>query len=313
MIRKIVTPPATEVISLAQTKEHLRLESISFLTDFALVNTLVLISHVPGTYTGTTVTVLGFRALVMLEAGTCAGASTVDVHLEDSPDNVVWTDVPLGAFVQVTIANDNTTYYKEYTGVQPYLRAVAVVGGGANSTFGVDVLTDTVYAHDETKISLFITTARQYMEETLGRAFITQTWDLVLDTWPAENYITIPLPPLAAAPAPIITYYDYDDVVPKTLAATTYYVDTYSEPGRIVLNYGESWPSDTLRPANAIFVRYTCGGTAALVPEPLQNAMLMLIGHLYENREMVAMTGAVPKEIPMAYKALVAPYQTWSF
>ena len=172
------------------------------------------------------------------------------------------------------------------------------------------------YDYEESKLSLLITAARQYMEETLGRAFITQVWDLVLDTWP-ENYITIPLPPLVVtvAPAtvtPVITYYDTDDVM-HTLASTTYYVDTYSEPGRIHLNYGESWPSETLRPANAIFVRYTCGSTAGLVPEPLQNAMLMLIGHLYENREMVAMTGAVPKNIPLAYHALTAPYQIWSF
>ena len=172
------------------------------------------------------------------------------------------------------------------------------------------------YDYEESKLSLLITAARQYMEETLGRAFITQVWDLVLDTWP-ENYITIPLPPLVVtvAPAtvtPVITYYDTDDVM-HTLASTTYYVDTYSEPGRIALNESETWPTESLRPANAIFVRFTCGGTAASVPEPLNNAMLMLIGHYYENRELIITTGAMPKELPMGYKALVAPYQIWSF
>ena len=310
MIRKLYAAPTTEPITLAQTKAHLRLESISFLTDFTLTRSVDLGVYTPGTQTGASVEVLGLRALVLLESAVCTGASTLDVHIEDSPDNVTWTDVPSGAFTQVTAATHGVTSELEYTGVQRYLRAIAVVGGGANSSFGVSILTDTVYAHDEAKVELLITTARQYMEETLGRAFITQTWELVLDDFPTEKYIELPLPPLASVTS--ITYYDVDDV-PAIQAATEYYVDTYSEPGRIVLNDGESWPTTSLRPANGVIIRYICGGTAASVPEPLCNAMMMLVGHLYENRELVVTTGAVPKELPLAYKHLVAPYQIWSF
>jgi len=313
MIRKIVTPAATESLTLTKVKEHLRLDSVSYATDTTSIQSVTPGTHgIAAAVAGASTEVLGYRALVLVETGAFAAGGLLDVHLEDSPNNAAWTDVASGAFAQITDATDLTTYEMEYTGPERYLRTVYTVAI-ANCDFGISILKDAAYVADETKISLLITAARQYMEETLERAFITQTWDLVLDTWPAEKYITVPLPPLAAAPAPVITYYDYDDVVPKTLAATDYYVDTYSEPGRIHLNYGESWPSDTLRPVNAIFVRFTCGSTAASIPEPLQNAMLMLVGHYYENRELIITTGAMPKELPMGYKALVAPYQIWSF
>lgn len=312
MIRKLAVAPASEPVTLTEVKDHLRLGSVSMADDITSVQSIAPGDHVIAaaySLVGASTEVLGYRAVVLLESGTNGAGATVDVKLQDSPDNAAWTDVTDGAFVQVTTANDNATYEMEYTGVQRYLRVVATVAV-ATCDFGVSILKDSAYIADEAKLNLLISTARQYMEETLGRAFITQTWDYVLDDFPTVGYIELPLPPLASVTS--ITYYDVDDVS-AVQAASEYYVDTYSEPGRIVLNDGESWPTTSLRPANGVIIRFICGGTAASVPEPLINAMLMLIGHLYENRELIISTGAMPKELPMAYKHLVAPYQIWSF
>ena len=40
---------------------------------------------------------------------------------------------------------------------------------------------------------------------------------------------------------------------------TDYFVDAVSEPGRVSLGYSKLWPTETLRPANAVCVRFTAG------------------------------------------------------
>jgi len=40
---------------------------------------------------------------------------------------------------------------------------------------------------------------------------------------------------------------------------TDYFVDAVSEPGRVSLGYSKLWPTEVLRPANAVCVRFTAG------------------------------------------------------
>ena len=84
-----------------------------------------------------------------------------------------------------------------------------------------------------------------------------------------------------------------------------YIVDISSEPGRVVLAYGKSWPSTTLQPANGICIEFDAGygDAAADVPAAVKQAMLLLIGHLYENREAVTDKSTVV--LPMAVESLL--------
>ena len=50
------------------------------------------------------------------------------------------------------------------------------------------------------------------------------------------------------------------------------------------------------------------GGTAAAVPAAIRQAMLLLIGQWYDNREAVTV-GAAGSPMPMAVDALLAPYR----
>jgi hypothetical protein len=100
-------------------------------------------SHAPGTAQGSGIYISGDSASVILTSGTYGSGGTVDVTLQDSPNNSVWTDVsPCGAFSQVTEMNDGGTYRLNYTGTQPYLRAVATVSG-ATCQFGVSIVKNT--------------------------------------------------------------------------------------------------------------------------------------------------------------------------
>ena len=62
-------------------------------------------------------------------------------------------------------------------------------------------------------------------------------------------------------------------------------VDTYSQPGRITLKAGQTWPIAT-QSNNAIEIDYTAGyGTSETnVPVTLQRAVLETAAYLYSHR-----------------------------
>ncbi len=139
-------------------------------------------------------------------------------------------------------------------------------------------------------------------------------WDLWLDSFPRINQIQIPLPRLQNGEStPVVIYFDVDDTE-ATFAATSYFVDTQSEPGRIVLNDGETWPQITLRPANGVKIRFTAGygAAATAIPQSTRLAIRLLIAHLYENREAV-ITGTIASELPMGVKYLLSKDRVYDF
>jgi len=136
---------------------------------------------------------------------------------------------------------------------------------------------------DDTLITGLITAAREEVERICWHALLTQTWELVLDRWPAGDAIELPRPPLQS-----VTSVKYTDSsgAETTWSAANYVVDTDSTPGRIVLAYSVTWPTVVLQPTGGIRVRYVAGWTsAANVPQAIKQALLLLVGHWYENRE----------------------------
>lgn len=165
---------------------------------------------------------------------------------------------------------------------------------------------------DDTLIGTLITAARQHVENHLRRALITQTWELVMDAFPAGDVIRLPRPPLVS-----VTSIKYTDVAgsESTFSSAAYVVDTDSTKGRVVLKSGETWPSDTLAAANGVRVRYVAGyGEASAVPRPIRQAILLLIGTLYENRESVLVAqGVTVAQLPFGVEALLMPYRIFGW
>ncbi len=285
MALKIKTVPAIEPVSLIEAKLHLRVDSGSFADDLTSVQSIAPGAHiVAAAYTllGTSVDVLGYQVVVLLESGTNLAPGTVDVKLQDSDNGTTWADVTSGAFTQVTTANDNATYELAYTGIKQWLRVVSTVAVAA-CEFGVSIVKNAPTGADDTLISSLITAARQYCEGFQNRCYLTSTWELWLDEFPGWDYIEIPMPPLQSITS--IDYYNTANTM-TTITATDYFVDVKSEPGRVCLAYGKSWPSTTLRPANGVCVTFVAGETAAAsVKNTWKQAILLLIGDYYENRE----------------------------
>jgi len=161
---------------------------------------------------------------------------------------------------------------------------------------------------EDAYINTLITVARRTVEFIRNEALVTQTWNLLLDTWPEGDTLRIPNPPLQSVSS--ITYKDTDGDE-STFAAAKYIVDTDKVPGAVVLAHGESWPGTALYPTSPITVQFVAGygDTANDVPEEVRQAMLLMIGHWYENREEVAVGRSAvvrAEEIPLGARFLLA-------
>jgi uncharacterized phiE125 gp8 family phage protein len=162
--------------------------------------------------------------------------------------------------------------------------------------------------HDEENqlISLLLQSARETIEQRTNRSLITQTRTLKLDYFPqwitpdGWGQITLPNGPVSSVTS--ITYVDEaEDSQP--LSASDYWVDTSSGIARIIVK--TSWPATFTMP-NAVTVVYVAGyGAASSVPAALKSALLLVLGHLYENREQV---GDIRYELPFGVDSLISPY-----
>ncbi|MHA1523457.1 MAG: head-tail connector protein [Alphaproteobacteria bacterium] len=155
-------------------------------------------------------------------------------------------------------------------------------------------------------ISSLITAARVHIEAATGRALITQVWSLYLDTWPAGNAVPLPLAPLVSVDA--VRTYDVQGVA-TTLNAQDYFVDTVSQVPRVVRVNGQIW-SPPGQVANGVEIAFTAGYGIATsdVPEPLRQAVRLLVAHWFETREPVVL-GAQADMVPTTVDALAAPYR----
>ena len=170
------------------------------------------------------------------------------------------------------------------------------------------------YTYEDDLIDAYISAARRWVEHITGRALITQTWDMYLQWWPRGDFIEIGKPPLQSVT--YVKYTDSDDSV-TTWSTDEYSVDTDSDPGRIVLNYGYSWPDFTPSSKNPINVRFAAGYGAAgsNIDSDIILAIKLLVGHFYANRENTYASGINLdiKEIPMGVMSLLANHRRVGF
>lgn len=156
---------------------------------------------------------------------------------------------------------------------------------------------------EQTFVTNLITVARQTVETQIWRPLISQAWGMYFDKEELSLLI------FNINKAPVISvdnvkYYDSNNTL-QTLASTEYESDIYGNPARFRL---KTIPTVYDR-MGTLQVNFTCGyANAAAVPEPIIQAMYMIIGHLYENRQDVV-TGTQVNEIPLASRYLLEPYR----
>ena len=154
---------------------------------------------------------------------------------------------------------------------------------------------------DEIYVTGLIAAATAYAEEAIGRGLVTQTWQ----QWVAPNPYSVRLEVGNFASLTDVSYYDADNVLQ---AATLGDFDVRLGRDRVGLYAaaGATWPTAYNR-ADAIRLTYTVGGDASDVLPDVKHAILMLVGHWYENRE--AVTDLKLSDTPMAVNALLGMHR----
>lgn len=157
---------------------------------------------------------------------------------------------------------------------------------------------------DEALIRNLINAARDAVEAETGTRLLTQTRAQLMDGFPVGAIA------LAESPVTAISLFEYVDTagVPQTLAANTGYRALLTDHQAILTPaLGTGWPATAAVPG-AVTIRYQAGySDAAAVPAAFKQAMLLLIGHWYENRE--ATVAGQLNDLPMAVKYLLQPFR----
>lgn len=162
---------------------------------------------------------------------------------------------------------------------------------------------------DDGYISTLITAAREWCEQYLDRTLVLTQWAMRLHRFPTDSQypIELPRPPVVAsgtATAVSITY-TAESGGTATLSTAQYRVQRLETPGRVTTIYGGTWPA-AMEDNDAVIVRWWAGygDSGSSVPAGIRHAMLMLVGHWYEQRSSV-LTGSISKEVEFGVKTLL--------
>lgn len=142
----------------------------------------------------------------------------------------------------------------------------------------------------------------------LGRCLEAQTWRQDLDCFDRE--LRLPLSPVIS-----IVSVKYDDVngVEQTVDPANYKLleDGAGPFVRFLRAY--TFPQTSLEPPAvrvAFLAGYAQAAQASTVPQAIKHAILLTLGHLFENRETVISGRSVAAiELPFAASALLAPFR----
>lgn len=154
-------------------------------------------------------------------------------------------------------------------------------------------------------IGSYIVAARTHIEDSCHIVVAEALFEYSDAGFPDEG-IALPRYPLLEVES---VKYDDGDGVEQTVPEADYYIDGVATFG--TLYPVSTWPTARER-SNAMRVRFTAGYSMASgdeddAPAWIGQAILLLVGHWFANREAVS-TGEM-KEVPLAVEALIGPHR----
>lgn len=162
------------------------------------------------------------------------------------------------------------------------------------------------HGDEDSLIESLIKAARQEAENRYKVSFITQTWKLLLDNWPASGVIELRRGPVSSVSS--VKYYNTDGVLTTLVSGTDYQKDLASRPARVVCEPDKTWPSLETDRLNAVEVIYVAGygADSTSLDVAIPRALLLIVGDLYLNREESAPVQLY--QVPRAAAALLSHY-----
>jgi uncharacterized phiE125 gp8 family phage protein len=145
-------------------------------------------------------------------------------------------------------------------------------------------------------IASYIRSARAYVEDESGTVFVRRQFVETFDSWPPQ-YIRLSKHPIVSIDEVL---YQGTDGTPQP------FTDYIAAMDFSKVTPNSTWP--TLATGGSALVRYTAGfpeGAQTFERELARQAIFVLVGNWFANRETVLTSGAIPAEIPFAARALI--------
>ena len=189
------------------------------------------------------------------------------------------------------------------------LRTTVQSGGGAAVSLmeAYEHLRLDTLNEEDANVSNLLQAATRAMENKTGWALSQKTYAGKLDRLPrvrnGRREVRLPHPPANIITS--ITYIDADDQT-QTMSTDLYTLDNASVPGRVIFDtaVGDLTFADE---ANVITITYTAGYASGDVPADLRAAVLLMVGHWFENPE--ASTARRVTLLPLGVESLLSEYQ----
>ena len=157
------------------------------------------------------------------------------------------------------------------------------------------------HSDDDTYIAGLIAAAVAFVDAQgeLGRAMITQTWAQYESQAPGR--VRLDMGPFIELVS--VKFFDAAGSL-QTATLADFEIRLHGDFVICKPKEDREWPTADTR-EDAIKITYTAGyGAASDVPAGIKHALLMLIGHWYENREAVVI-GTITATTPMAFAVLI--------
>jgi uncharacterized phiE125 gp8 family phage protein len=138
---------------------------------------------------------------------------------------------------------------------------------------------------DDLELEAMIATAEEYLggiNGILGRFLLPATVCYKADRFCSQ--IALPFPPIIS-----ITHVKYrnTDNTLTTVDTSVYRLMADHFAPMLVLQPNKSWPTDVILDYYPIEITYQCGyGSSPVVPSALKSAVKLLVGEMYQRREM---------------------------
>lgn len=158
-------------------------------------------------------------------------------------------------------------------------------------------------AEEDAAVSALIAAARVAVELASGRKLLTQGWRIVLDAWPVDGVIRLPLSPVRSVTA--MRARDAGGVA-QAVTPNLWRADCNRDPALVHLVGPPPQPGQNV---GGIEIDVLCGfGDAAeSVPAPLRQAVRMLVARWFENRGDGAPEAALPADVAPLVAAFRRP------
>lgn len=227
---------------------------------------------------------------VTIDSNTIAG-SDVTVRLSGGTEGDV-------ARVTCRIVTSATQTFEEV--------AILPIGGGPVSLATIKAHLRVDFDTEDVLIAAYLRAAVGTIERLTGRVLSGRVVEQRIDGFPVGQ-IALWNDPVREI---VSVIYDDADGVATTIDPGDYRV-VAGEPFLLLPAVTASWPTP-IAGKGSVRVRALAGYLPGQVPPELIAAVLLMVGHLYSNREAVSQGGsaaAAPAELPLGVKALCFPFR----